>query len=34
MDNRANIGTDELNRQGFNAFSIETGFIAWKQEVE
>ena len=31
---RADIAADELNKQGFNAFSIEGGFIAWKQEVE
>lgn len=34
VGNRANIGTGELNKQGFNAFSIEGGFIAWKREVE
>ena len=34
MGNRADIATDELNKLGFNAFSIEGGFIAWKQEVE
>jgi len=31
---RADIAADELNKQGFNAFSIEGGFVAWKQEVE
>ena len=34
VGNRADIAVDELNKQGFNAFSIEGGFIAWKQEVE
>lgn len=34
MDNRADIAADELNKQGFNAFSIRGGYIAWKQEVE
>ena len=34
VGNRADIAADELNKQGFNAFSIEGGFIAWKQEVE
>ena len=34
MGKRADIAADELNKQGFNAFSIEGGFIAWKQEVE
>ena len=31
---RADIAADELKKQGFNAFSIEGGFIAWKQEVQ
>jgi rhodanese-related sulfurtransferase len=31
---RADIAADELNKLGFNAFSIEGGFVAWKQEVE
>ena len=31
---RADFAADDLNKQGFNAFSIEGGFIAWKQEVE
>ncbi len=31
---RADIAADELNKQGFNAFSIEGGFVAWKEEVE
>jgi rhodanese-related sulfurtransferase len=34
VGNRAEIAVDELNKLGFNAFSIEGGFIAWKQEVE
>lgn len=34
VGNRADIAVDELNKQGFNAFSIEGGFIAWKREVE
>lgn len=31
---RAEIAAGELNRQGFNAISIEGGYLAWKQEVE
>lgn len=31
---RAEIAVDELNRQGFNAISIEGGYLAWKQQVE
>lgn len=34
MGKRADIAADELNKLGFNAFSIEGGFVAWKQEVE
>ncbi|MDN5845970.1 MAG: hypothetical protein L0H53_06820 [Candidatus Nitrosocosmicus sp.] len=34
MGKRADIAADELNKQGFNAFSIEGGFVAWKQGVE
>lgn len=34
VGNRADIATDDLNTQGFNAFSIEGGFIAWKQEIQ
>jgi rhodanese-related sulfurtransferase len=34
VGNRADIATDDLNKLGFNALSIQGGFIAWKQEVE
>ncbi|HKO64863.1 MAG TPA: hypothetical protein VJU13_06645 [Candidatus Nitrosocosmicus sp.] len=34
MGKRADIGADERNKQGFNAISIEGGFVAWKQQVE
>ena len=34
IGNRVDIAADELNKLGFNAFSIEGGFVAWKQEVE
>ena len=34
VGNRADIAADELNKQGFNSFSIRGGYIAWKQEVE
>ena len=34
VGNRADIAADELNKQGFNAFTIKGGFIAWKQEVQ
>ncbi len=34
VGDRADIAADELNTQGFNAFTIRGGFIAWKQEVQ
>lgn len=34
VGNRADIAAEELNKQGFNAFTIKGGFIAWKQEVQ
>ncbi|WP_458747380.1 rhodanese-like domain-containing protein [Candidatus Nitrosocosmicus sp. T] len=34
VGNRADIAADELNKQGFNAFTIKGGFIAWKHEVQ
>ena len=29
---RGNIAADELNKQGFNAVTIEGGYSAWKDE--
>jgi rhodanese-related sulfurtransferase len=34
VGNRADVAADKLNKQGFNAFTIKGGFIAWKQEVQ
>ena len=29
---RGNIAADELNKQGFNAITIEGGYSAWKKQ--
>ena len=34
VGNRADIAANELNKQGFNAFTIKGRFIAWRQEVQ
>ncbi len=34
VGDRADIAADELNKQGFNAFTIRGVFTAWKQEVQ
>jgi rhodanese-related sulfurtransferase len=31
---RGNIAADELNKQGFNAITIEGGYSAWKKQEE
>jgi hypothetical protein len=34
MEERGNIGADELNKKGFTSVTIDGGYAAWKAEEE